>query len=89
MINHMNVGTERDSSNSLWKPFMIRMLRTVVIYSIISTAVISFMLTFFLPFIRSILPHWWANAVCGGLTLMFIASFLRAIVLAPNHSHLR
>ena len=86
MINHMNVGTERDSSNSLWKPFMIRMLRTVVIYSIISTAVISLMLTFFLPFIRSILPHWWANAVCGGLTLMFIASFLRAIVLAPNHS---
>ena len=86
MINHMNVGTERDSSNSLWKPFMIRMLRTVVIYSIISTAIISLMLTFFLLFIRSILPHWWANAVCGGLTLMFIAAFLRAIVLAPNHS---
>ena len=50
MINHMNVGTERESSNSLWKPFMMRMLRTVVIYSIISIAVISLMLTFLLTF---------------------------------------
>ena len=44
------------------------------------------MFTFFLPFIRRILSLWWANAVCGLLTITLISPFLRAIVMKKNHS---
>ena len=46
------------------------------------------MFTFFLPFIRRMMTgmHWWANGICGVLTVMFIAPFLRAIVMKKNHS---
>ena len=46
------------------------------------------MFTFFLPFIRSIMPgmHWWANGICGLVTVSIIAPFLRAIVMKKNHS---
>ena len=44
------------------------------------------MFTFFLPFIRQILPHWWANGVCGLVTVVLISPFLRAIVMKHNHS---
>ena len=30
---------------------------------------------FLLPFTREILPHWWANALCGVVTLLCIAPF--------------
>ena len=86
MINHLNVGAEHQSKDSKWKPLLNKMLRTTVIYSIVSVAVIALMFTFFLPFVRSILPHWWANAVCGILTLLFISPFLRSIIMQPNHS---
>ena len=51
-----------------------------------SAAVIALMFTFFLPFIRHILPHWWANGVCGVLTVGLIAPFLRAMIMKKNHS---
>ena len=62
------------------------MVRITVIYSILSGASIALMFTFFLPFVRQLLPHWWANAACGLLTLLFISPFLRAIMMKKNHS---
>ena len=46
------------------------------------------MLTFFLPFVRHLLPgwHWTANAVCGTLTILAMSPFLRAMVMKKNHS---
>lgn len=87
IINHMNLGTEQISEQSVWKPFFIKMFRTIVIYGIVSTAFMFLMLQFFLPFIRTILPHWWANATCGIILFVIIAPFLRSIVLAPNHTN--
>ena len=62
------------------------MLRITVIYSILSVAVIAIMFGFALLFFRQLLPHWWANALCGLLTAAFIAPFLRAMVMKKNHS---
>ena len=48
------------------------------------------MFTFFLPFVRSFFPsyelHWYANAICGILTVLIISPFLRAMVVKKNHS---
>jgi CPA2 family monovalent cation:H+ antiporter-2 len=48
------------------------------------------MFTFVLPFIRKILPgwelHWYANAITGILTVLFISPFLRAMVMKKNRS---
>ncbi|MBF1080277.1 MAG: cation:proton antiporter, partial [Prevotellaceae bacterium] len=86
-LNHM--GTEHQASaaeQSLWRRLLKKMALNTLIYSILITAITAVMLTFFLPFIRHLLPHWWANGTCGVLTLMFIAPFMRALIMKNNHS---
>jgi CPA2 family monovalent cation:H+ antiporter-2 len=48
------------------------------------------MFAFFLPLAHKMTPswgkEWWADALCGLLTVMFISPFLRAMVMKKNHS---
>ena len=86
-----NITLSHPSSSapmSNWHSLIAQMARITLIYSILSVATIALMFTFFLPFIRRMIPgmHWWANGICGVLTVMFIAPFLRAIVMKKNHS---
>ncbi len=78
------------SSDNKWRSLLLQLLRITLVYSILSTATIAVMFTFFLPFVRSFFPtwelHWYANAICGTLTVMLIAPFLRAMVMKKNHS---
>ena len=86
-LNHL--GTAHDATpeeTSKWKHLLLSMSANVLIYSILSIAVIFMMLTFFLPFVRQLLPHWWANGVCGLLTVMLISPFLRSMIMKKNHS---
>lgn len=85
-MNSITLSRQASQTERKWKSLLMQMLRTTVIYSILSGASIALMLTFFLPFTRSILPHWWANAACGLATLAIISPFLRAIVMKKNHS---
>lgn len=85
-MNSITLSRQASQPERKWKSLLMQMLRTTVIYSILSGASIALMLTFFLPFTRSILPHWWANAACGLATLAIISPFLRAIVMKKNHS---
>ena len=65
-LNHM--GTEHQASaaeKGLWQRLLKKMALNTLIYSILITAITAVMLTFFLPFIRHLLPHWWANGTCG------------------------
>jgi len=84
-----NISTSASpSGHSNWKSLIGQMVANTVVYSILSSAVIILMFTFFLPFIRRIMPgmHWWANGICGLLTIIIIAPFLRAMVMKKNHS---
>lgn len=90
-LNHITLShpqTARTSGN--WHRLLVQMLRNTVVYAILSVAVIMLMFTFFLPFVRHLLPgwqlHWWANAICGTLTVLLISPFLRAMVMKKNHS---
>ena len=87
-LNNITLSHPSSAPKSNWDSLIAQMARITLIYSILSVATIALMFTFFLPFIRRMMPgmHWWANGICGVLTVMFIAPFLRAIVMKKNHS---
>jgi CPA2 family monovalent cation:H+ antiporter-2 len=95
-LNHLYEGVGASSKSeerhtlNLWRSLLRAMLMNTVIYGILSSAVIALMFTFVLPVLRRMLPgwelHWYANAICGMLTVLFISPFLRSIVVKKNHS---
>ena len=89
-IQTNNAG-ESASTNNLWKVLMKKMIFNTIIYGILSAAVIAIMFSAALPICRNLSikwtgSHWIGNAVCGFLTILFIAPFLRSIVMKQNHS---
>jgi len=89
-LNHLTINHPNTTQQSKWKKLLTQMTVNTVIYGILSAAVITLMFTFVLPFTRKLLPgwelHWYANAITGILTVLFIAPFLRAMVMKKNHS---
>ena len=89
-MNHLSMSHPNTTEQSKWKKLLTQMTLNTVVYSILSAAVIVIMLTFFLPFMRRVLPgwelHWYANAITGVLTVILIAPFLRAMVMKKNRS---
>lgn len=87
-LNNITLSHPSSAPKSNWHSLIAQMARITLIYSILSVATIALMFTFILPFIRRMMTgmHWWANGICGVLTVMFIAPFLRAIVMKKNHS---
>ncbi len=90
-LNHLATNRPSTTQQSKWKALLRQMTVNTVVYSILSAAVIALMFTFVLPLMRNLLPgwrlHWYANAITGVLTVIFIAPFLRAIVMKKNHSN--
>lgn len=86
-LNHLGMLYDNTPSEAgLWRSLLRQMAINVVIFGILSTAATVLMLTFFLPFVRGLLPHWWANGVCGVATVLVISPFLRAMVMKKNRS---
>ncbi|MCR5131851.1 MAG: cation:proton antiporter [Prevotella sp.] len=90
-LNHLgeaHQATQTERSN--WNRLLSQMAVNTLIYMILSGATIALMFTFVLPFMRRLLPgwelHWYANAITGLLTVLFISPFLRAMVVKKNHS---
>ncbi len=86
-LNHLGSShqhTVLEQSN--WRRLLRKMTVNTAIYSILCVAVTTLMFTFFLPFIRTLLPHWWANGVCGLLLLSILSPFMRSIIMKHNHS---
>ena len=81
-------GTMVSTHSGNWRKFVTALLRKMVVFSILSATVIALSFRFFLPFTREILPHWWANALCGVVTLLCIAPFLRGIMARGRRSSL-
>lgn len=91
-LEHRTMGTpETSETKANWKRLIRSMAMNTLIYSILSVAVIAVMFNFALPPLRLLSTsvtgsHWAGNAVCGVLTLLIIAPFLRAIIMKKNHS---
>ena len=89
-LNHLTMSHPDSQEKSLWKHLLTQMALNTIVYSILSSATIALMFTFVLPITQKMLPgwelHWYANAITGVLTVLFIAPFLRAMVMKKNHS---
>ena len=86
MLNELAISHPSAAQHGNWRSLVVQLTKIVVIYSILSIAVIALMFTVALVPLRQMLPHWWANAVCGLTTVFFISPFLRAMVMKKNHS---
>ncbi len=86
-LEHMGVAHQATSvEQSLWKRLFKKMGANTVVYTILCVAVTTVMLTFVLPFMRHLLPHWWANGVTGMLAVLCLSPFMRALVMKNNRS---
>ncbi len=90
-LDHMGaIHHSTQTENNHWRALLKAMAWNVVIYSILSVAVVAIMLSLFLPFMRRLLPgwelHWWANGITGVLTVAMISPFLRSMIMKKNHS---
>ena len=91
-VEHSTVGTPETSETAEnWKRLIRSISLNTLIYAILSVAVIAVMFNFALPPLRVVSTnltgnHWTGNAVCGLVTLLLIAPFLRAIIMKKNHS---
>ncbi len=90
LLNHLSMSHPNSKEQSKWKKLLTQMTINTVVYSILSTAMITVMFTFFLPIMHRILPgqelRWYGNAITGILTIILIAPFLRAMVMKKNRS---
>lgn len=90
ILNHLSMSHPSTNEKSLWKQLLTQMAMNTLIYSILTAATITVMFTFVLPVTRKMLPgwelHWYANAITGILTVLFISPFLRAMVMKKNRS---
>ena len=75
-----------DATRLAWHALLRQMAVNTLIYTILCIAITFFGLTLLLPFCRHILPHWWANGVCGVVLITCMAPFLRAMVVKKDHS---
>ena len=75
-----------DSGENLWKSLLSQMLRNVLIYGILSVAIVLVMFSFVLPFALRILPQSVANITVGLITILAISPFLRALMMKKSHS---
>ena len=91
-ISHIDVGTPQNmASENLWRSLIKAMIANTLIYGILSAATITIMFSLALPIMRRLSvqitgTHWTGNVVCGLLTVLLIAPFLRAFVMKKNHS---
>ncbi len=90
LLNHLSMSHPSSNEQSKWKSLLTQMAMNTLVYSILTAAMITVMFTFVLPITRQMLPgwelHWYANAITGILTVLFISPFLRAMVMKKNRS---
>ncbi|MBQ0061352.1 MAG: sodium:proton antiporter, partial [Bacteroidales bacterium] len=88
MLNRYAGGADTTvaSHRSCWRQYLISMGRMMVVYSILSVAMIALMLYGVVPLLGQVLPAGVLPYVGCVLTLMLLSLFLRAIVMKKNHS---
>ena len=89
-LNHLSMSQSATNEQSKWKRLLTQMTINTVVYSILTSATIALMFTFFLPFTHRLLPgeqlNAYANAITGLVTVVCISPFLRAMVMKKNRS---
>ena len=94
-LNHLSTSHPNTTEKSKWKRLLTQMAVNTLIYSILTSAIITVMFMFALPFARSIITWQFtflgenvivANLVVALLTMLLTAPFLRAMLMKKNRS---
>ena len=78
-------GTRNVNHDSVWKRFLVNIVRNTVIYSIVCVAIVTISLNIVQPFVVGIIPGVWGNLLVAIITILFLAPMLRAIMVRGNH----
>lgn len=86
LIDRYSSGTSSVNHENNWKKLVSAILRIVLIYSVVSIAITILCLHFLSPFCIRVIGDLGGRIACTLLTLLFIAPFLRAMIMKKNHS---
>ncbi|MCQ2196932.1 MAG: cation:proton antiporter [Bacteroidaceae bacterium] len=75
-----------DGVTSTWMSYLTKLFRQTAAYYILTIAAITISFASLLPFCRSLFGHWVGNTICGLITLLVIAPFLRPVIMRKNNS---
>ncbi|MBO7601545.1 MAG: cation:proton antiporter [Bacteroidaceae bacterium] len=79
-------GTRNVNHDSDWKRFLVNIIRSTVIYTIVCVAIVTIFLNIVRPFVAGIMPGTWGDLCVAVATICFLAPLLRAIMVKGNHS---
>lgn len=85
-LKRYSSGSQTVNHENNWKKLLVAIFRIVLVYSILSIAVILLSLNFIIPLLKELLPGLWGSIIGAALTILMIAPFLRAIMIKKNHS---
>lgn len=85
-LDNYEVHSPTTSKQSLWKQYILAIVKTVVIYGIICIAICALSMSLLVPFVEQWMGTLWAHIVCAAITIVALAPFLRAIIIKKNHS---
>ena len=85
-LKRYSSGSQTVNQENLWKKLLLAMLKIVVVYTILSLAVVFISFRWVTPFLRENLADFWGSLIGAVLTILLIAPFLRAIMIKKNHS---
>ena len=89
LLNHLSMNHPNSVEQNKWKKLLTQMTLNTLIYSILTSALIALMFTFFLPLAVKMMPDdhtAYGRALTGLLNILFISPFLRAMIMKKNHS---
>lgn len=86
LLERYTQGTRTVNDESMWKSFIIAVVRNTVVYSIVCVAIAIICLRFLTPLCQEWIPGVWGNVLMAIATVLMLAPFLRAIMIKKNHS---
>ena len=85
-LDNYAVQSPSSSRQSLWKDYIIAIVKNTVIYSIICVAICALSFSLLVPTLEKVLPALWAHIASAMITIVAMAPFLRAMMVKKNSS---
>ena len=85
-LDNYTVHSPSTSKQSLWKDYIVAIVRNTVIHGIICIAICALGFSLLVPFTEKWLPSIWAHILSGSIIILMMAPFLRAIMIKKNRS---
>lgn len=88
MLNHYSDDTPdiQSTSKKLWKPYLTLVIRDVLIYGVLCTAITTILLDYAAPYVYMFIPSLWGHLIVAGSTLVILSPFIHALMARHNDS---